>query len=177
MLQSLFTCVSADGVDDDDRPRETPLRISVDLRRRLGHGSTLNLRLLVRGDLQSGKTSLFRRMQGMPFVPDLSPTSQLGIGHIDWTPEWCEDRVKVEVWDVVDAATVQRSHGLITRANSVPETPSSPGRDAAAALDASAVDVYRDAHAMILLIDQRKRWTLGASLRPSAALSASLCPV
>ena len=36
----------------------------------------------------------------------------------------------------------------------------SPARGRAPTLDAAGVDVYRDAHAMVLLVDQRKRWTL-----------------
>ena len=158
---------TAPTTDDDKKPplpRDTraSLRMSIELRRKLGHGSTLNMRLLIRGDLQTGKTSLFRRIQGMPHAPGLSPTTEIGVGHVDWCPEWCEDRVKLEVWDVADSATVQRSEakGLQSEHRTAADGPASPGRERTPSLDASGLDVYREAHSMVLLVDQRKRWTL-----------------
>eukprot|EP00966_Prymnesium_polylepis_P120984 2795829-Prymnesium_polylepis.1 len=166
-------CTAPQAIEADAPPlprdTRTALRLSVELRRKLGHGSTLNVRVLVRGDLQTGKTSLFRRMQGLAYAPALASTGAIGVGHVDWCPEWCEDRVKLEVWDVVDSATVLRSepkglqseHRTAAAATdgAAPE-PRDPASDAPPALDASGVDVFRDAHAMVLLVDQRKRWTL-----------------
>ncbi|KAL1503792.1 hypothetical protein AB1Y20_012260 [Prymnesium parvum] len=155
----------ADAMEGPHRPAAPPLprdthralRVGVELRRRLGHGSTLNLRLLLRGDALTGKTSLFRRTLGLPATPPgppAAPATEIGAAHVDWAPEWCEDRVKLEVWDVVDGAPREESKSL-----KAAETPPRP-RAASLTRDAAGVDVYQSADAMVLLVDQRKRWTL-----------------
>ena len=59
-------------------PSVSPLRMSIDLQRKLGRGVNVNLKLLIRGDLQTGKTSMWRRLQGLSYVARVEPSSQGG---------------------------------------------------------------------------------------------------
>ena len=47
----------------------SPLQLSVALRRKLGRGATYNVKVLLRGDAMTGKTSLLRRLQGLRPTP------------------------------------------------------------------------------------------------------------
>lgn len=144
-------------------PSISPMRMSVDLRRKLGRGAKYNLRLLIRGDLQTGKTQLWRRLQGLPFSAEVPTTRTLGAVHLDWTCERSADVVKVEAWDVVDAdltraARNSKEDGL-TLAHIKPANGSMSPRSSA------ALDVWKGAHACVCTFDPRKRWTFAYALR------------
>ena len=150
------------GTGDDDEPQTQsdpadPQRLSLALRRKLGRGATYNLKVLVRGDMSTGKSSLVRRLQGLPFQPDLPPTREITTGHVDWSAPDCEDTVKVEVWDVCDTAVSEQSK----RRSAVPGQPRGLSLEhGQGALDADNIDVFRGAHAVVYVFDPRKRWTL-----------------
>ena len=113
--------------------------------------------VLVRGDMSTGKSSLVRRLQGLPFQPDLPPTREITTGHVDWSAPDCEDTVKVEVWDVCDTAVSEQSK----RRSAVPGQPRGLSLEhGQGALDADNIDVFRGAHAVVYVFDPRKRWTL-----------------
>eukprot|EP00601_Ochromonadales_sp_CCMP2298_P029345 CAMPEP_0173344904 /NCGR_PEP_ID=MMETSP1144-20121109/11668_1 /TAXON_ID=483371 /ORGANISM="non described non described, Strain CCMP2298" /LENGTH=154 /DNA_ID=CAMNT_0014291953 /DNA_START=54 /DNA_END=515 /DNA_ORIENTATION=- len=62
------------------------------------------MRVLLRGERGSGKSLLWRRFQGQPFSPTYTPTPQIQSASITWTSHASAcDRVRVEVWDVVDS--------------------------------------------------------------------------
>ena len=144
----------------------SPLQLSVALRRKLGRGATYNVKVLLRGDAMTGKTSLLRRLQGLRPTPEYAPTRELGVAHVDWASD-TEDVVKLEVWDVVDRAKGPASPSLAL------EHHGSPGA-AAPAADAESVDVLRGAHAVVFLIDRRKRWTFEYVERALAQLPDAL---
>ena len=65
------------------RPTISPMRLSVELQRKLGHGARLNIKIVLRGDVQTGKSSLLRRLQGLSHVPEMKASSELTVGTID----------------------------------------------------------------------------------------------
>lgn len=136
--------------------------MSVELRRKLGHGAKLNIKVLLRGDTQTGKSSMLRRLQGLPHARQLEASAKLNVGSIDWNCEGSPDVVKVEVWDVVDADLSRRPANTPTltlkhqRSNSGGDGGSSAG---------PTIDVWRGADAIVVLFDPRKRWTFVYALR------------
>ena len=140
------------------RPTISPMRLSVELQRKLGHGARLNIKIVLRGDVQTGKSSLLRRLQGLSHVPEMKASSELTVGTIDWHCEGSPDVVKVEAWDVVDADLCRRPSQLsptLKHSHSC-ESGSSAG---------PTIDVWRGADAAIVLFDPRKRWTFVYALR------------
>ena len=144
----------------------SPHQLSVALRRKLGRGATYIVKVLLRGDAMTGKTSLLRRLQGLRPTPEYAPTRELGVAHVDWASD-TEDTVKLEVWDVVDRAKGPASPSLALEHHGPPGA-------AAPAADAESVDVVRGAHAVVFLIDRRKRWTFEYVERALAQLPDAL---
>jgi len=75
------------------------------LRSTLGGAQQYNMKVLLRGERGTGKSLLWRRFQGQPYSVSYTPTAQIQSGSIQWNSHssGC-DRVRVEVWDVVDHA-------------------------------------------------------------------------
>ncbi|KAF9207736.1 Rab-like protein 6 [Podila verticillata] len=136
-------------------------------------GIPLNMKIIIRGDIRAGKTSVFERLQGHPFRHDheYMTTEQIQVANIPWQYAHTKDIIKVEVWDVVDKG-VQSGELRTSTSNAtlkIDNTPASPkakatqGTDtaphAAFALDASTIDVYRNTDGVILVYDVSKPWT------------------
>ncbi|KAF2071766.1 hypothetical protein CYY_006912 [Polysphondylium violaceum] len=158
-----------------------------------------SLRLVIKGERNTGKTSLFNRLQGLPYSPVYSPTPEIQISHINWNYKNTDDIVDVEVWDVVDVASSQKKDTKLKLNNSgataAKKNPNDHqlqddmimddgGLDAFLGdvesfdpvkmkssagggsfkfgeLDAKTLNVYKNTHGVIFMIDPSKRWTLG----------------
>jgi hypothetical protein len=103
-------------------------------------GITYQLRVIIRGDRETGKSCLLKRLQGGDFNEKHEETQQIQVAHINWNYKTTNEVVLVEVWDVVDKAKQNEGGQKL--------------------LDASDVDVYQGASAVILLIDPTREWTL-----------------
>ncbi|KAG0333950.1 hypothetical protein BG004_000617 [Podila humilis] len=136
-------------------------------------GIPLNMKIIIRGDIRTGKTSVFERLQGLPFRKEhqYRTTDQIQVANIPWQYPHTKDIIKVEIWDVVDKG-VQARELTTSTANAtlkIDNSPASPksrapqGADtaphAAFALDASTIDVYRNTDGVILIYDVSKPWT------------------
>ncbi|KAG0261367.1 Rab-like protein 6 [Mortierella polycephala] len=137
-------------------------------------GIPLNMKIVIRGDIRTGKTSLFERLQGLPFgnEHDYQTTAQIQVANIPWQYPHTKDIIKVEVWDVVDkgvqsadlktssTSALKIDNNIVTsptQAKPVPDIESVP--HAGFALDASTIDVYRNTNGVILIYDISKPWT------------------
>ncbi|KAG0309715.1 Rab-like protein 6 [Dissophora globulifera] len=142
-------------------------------------GISLNMKIVIRGDIRTGKTSVFERLQGHPFptAHEYNTTQQIQVANIPWQYPHSKDIIKVEIWDVVDKAihsTEAKTSSSSSNStalkidNNTPMSPTSskslPNADhaphAAFSLDASTIDVYRNTDGVILTYDISKPWTL-----------------
>ncbi|CAM9980401.1 unnamed protein product, partial [Phaeothamnion confervicola] len=142
-------------------------------RKRLRAGVQYNMKVMIRGAKGTGKTTLWQRLQGLPFSQEYVPTPEIQTTTINWSVRsGGEEAVKVEVWDVVDRGFARSANDrrlalgpgetLEDRVASLrPPTPGTivggpgGGGQSFAVLDASMVDVYKDAQAAIFMVDPR----------------------
>ena len=108
-------------------------------------GIQYNMKVVLRGARGVGKSSLLSRLQGGKMPKVHAPTPSIRTATINWHfAKAREDAVKVEVWDVVDKALDDsKSTATVNRAE--------PGAHSLGALDASMVNVYSNADAIILV--------------------------
>ncbi|KAI9268709.1 P-loop containing nucleoside triphosphate hydrolase protein [Sporodiniella umbellata] len=112
-------------------------------------GVHYNMKVILRGDVMTGKSSLFERLQGMEFKEDYTSTPEIQVGNILWPYKDSQDIIKIEIWDVIDKANQMKSEGIKLE-HHVPQP---------MGLDATTVHVYRNTHAAIFLFDVTKPWT------------------
>ncbi|KAG0022057.1 hypothetical protein BGZ80_001162 [Entomortierella chlamydospora] len=137
-------------------------------------GIPLNMKIVIRGDIRTGKTSIFQRLQGLPFQDErhYRTTDQIQVANIPWQYPHTKDIIKVEIWDVVDKgiqAGELNAHSGSNTGNSlkIDNGPISPSKvkssnlvpHAGFSLDASTIDVYRNTDGVIILYDISKPWT------------------
>lgn len=78
-------------------------RMDKAIRKRVRGGITYNMKIIIRGEKGTGKTSLFHRLKGEPIPSEHESTPQLQSATINWNFRAdSEENVKCEVWDVVD---------------------------------------------------------------------------
>ncbi|XP_050436035.1 rab-like protein 6 [Adelges cooleyi] len=153
-------------IDNKDVPATTsqPKALPQDLQRTFSKGIQYNLKLVIKGDRNVGKTCLWNRLQGKPFIANYEETDEIQVAHIQWNYKNTEDIVKVEVWDVVDKGkrrslpSSKSSDVLKTEHNKAKISPV-PVEDTPV-LDAELVDVYRCTNGVLIVLDITKRWTL-----------------
>eukprot|EP00124_Ichthyophonus_hoferi_P004368 Ihof_evm2s471 gene=Ihof_evmTU2s471 len=131
-------------------------KMSPNLQQTFAKGVQYNMKVVIRGDANTGKTTLLRRLQGGGYSELYVPTPVIQAGTIKWKYKATNDVVKVEVWDVVDGvkkkAAVRDSLKLTNEKDKHDE-------EDEPSLDASFIDVYKDTHGVIIMLDITRPWT------------------
>lgn len=115
-----------------------------------------SVKLVIRGECNTGKSALWARLQGNGFIEEYVPSDEIRVATINWSSKICEDViVKVEVWDVVDKSRKKRrpinpSLKLANDINLVVNEVS---------LDAEFLDVYKSTSGVLFIYDVTKPWT------------------
>ncbi|XP_026479604.1 rab-like protein 6 [Ctenocephalides felis] len=124
------------------------------LQKKFSKGVQYNMKIIIKGDRNVGKSCLLERLQGRGFIEEYVPTEQIQVASIQWAFKATDDIVKVEVWDVVDRGKSRpQNSGLKLSLTTSPIDACPP------ALDAEFLDVYKGTHGVILMMDVTKSWT------------------
>ncbi|XP_015986457.2 rab-like protein 6 [Rousettus aegyptiacus] len=129
------------------------------LQRRFAKGVQYNMKIVIRGDRNTGKTALWHRLQGKKFVEEYIPTQEIQVTSIHWNYKTTDDIVKVEVWDVVDKGKCKKRGDGLKMENDPQEAESE------LALDAEFLDVYQNCSGVVMMFDITKQWTFSYILR------------
>ncbi|XP_055055148.2 rab-like protein 6 isoform X2 [Misgurnus anguillicaudatus] len=139
------------------------------LQRRFAKGVQYNMKIVIRGDRNTGKSTLWHRLQGKKFQEEYIPTQEIQVTSIHWNYKTTDDVVKVEVWDVVDKGQKiplpegvgkGKKRGETLKLENEPQETESE-----LALDAEFLDVYKNCNGVIMMFDITKQWTYNYILR------------
>uniref|UniRef100_H2YS55 RAB, member RAS oncogene family-like 6b n=1 Tax=Ciona savignyi TaxID=51511 RepID=H2YS55_CIOSA len=154
----MFTSIKKWVKNEDNPPSRGATSVSgmqtmrSDLQRKFAKGVQYNLKIIIRGDRNTGKTCLWHRLQGHKFLEEYVPTPEIQAASIHWNYKATDDVVKVDVWDVVDQGKPKKPKETLKLDHKDDE-------DDELQLDASFLDVYKGAHAVIMVFDITKKWT------------------
>ncbi|XP_036383040.1 rab-like protein 6 [Megalops cyprinoides] len=139
------------------------------LQRRFAKGVQYNMKIVIRGDRNTGKSTLWHRLQGKKFLEEYIPTQEIQVTSIHWNYKTTDDVVKVEVWDVVDKGQKFALPEGVGKGKKRGETLKLENEPQEAenemALDAQFLDVYKNCNGVILMFDITKQWTFNYIMR------------
>ncbi|XP_016137322.1 rab-like protein 6 isoform X5 [Sinocyclocheilus grahami] len=139
------------------------------LQRRFAKGVQYNMKIVIRGDRNTGKSTLWHRLQGKKFQEEYIPTQEIQVTSIHWNYKTTDDVVKVEVWDVVDKGQkIPLPEGVgkgKKRCETLKLDNEPQETESELALDAEFLDVYKNCNGVILMFDITKQWTYNYILR------------
>uniref|UniRef100_A0ABM5F5I5 Rab-like protein 6 isoform X2 n=1 Tax=Pogona vitticeps TaxID=103695 RepID=A0ABM5F5I5_9SAUR len=160
MFSALKKLVGSDQPPGRDKPIPAGLQsMNQALQRRFAKGVQYNMKIVIRGDRNTGKTTLWHRLQGKRFVEEYIPTQEIQVTSIHWNYKTTDDIVKVEVWDVVDKGKGKKRGDGLKLENDPQDA------EAEMALDAEFLDVYKNCNGVVMMFDITKQWTFNYILR------------
>ncbi|KAL2092432.1 hypothetical protein ACEWY4_012230 [Coilia grayii] len=161
MFSALKKLVGSEPVPPKEKAIPAGLQsMNQSLQRRFAKGVQYNMKIVIRGDRNTGKSTLWQRLQGQKFVEEYIPTQEIQVTSIHWSYKTTDDVVKVEVWDVVDKGKGKKKGDNLKLENEPQEQ-----SDNEVALDAEFLDVYKNCNGVIMMFDITKQWTYNYILR------------
>uniref|UniRef100_A0A5S6QX51 Miro domain-containing protein n=1 Tax=Trichuris muris TaxID=70415 RepID=A0A5S6QX51_TRIMR len=142
--------------------------MSVGLQCKFKSGVDYNMKVLIRGDRNVGKSCLMERLQGRQFRESYEPTEEIQVASVSWNYKASSDVVKVDIWDIVDQSRRKRPVSNVLKLQNV------EAELTEASLDASFIDIYQGANAVILMFDITKPWTWDYVKRELPSIPATL---
>ncbi|KAM3825695.1 rab-like protein 6 isoform 2-T2 [Vipera latastei] len=144
MLSALKKLVGSEQAPGRDRPIPAGLQsMNQALQRRFAKGVQYNMKIVIRGDRNTGKTTLWHRLQGKKFVEEYIPTQEIQVTSIHWNYK---------------SKCKKRGDGL--KLDNDPQEAESE-----MALDAEFLDVYKNCNGVVMMFDITKQWTFNYILR------------
>ncbi|XP_055627595.1 rab-like protein 6 [Toxorhynchites rutilus septentrionalis] len=140
------------GIGSAGVPESVGQQMSDSLRKKFSRGVQYNMKVIIKGDRNVGKSCLLERLQGKAFLEQYNPTEQIQVASIQWSFKATDDIVKVEVWDVVDRGKSKQKTSVL-KLNTDSQVEDIP------VLDAEFLDVYKGTHCVIMMMDITKAWT------------------
>ncbi|PIK54887.1 putative rab-like protein 6 [Apostichopus japonicus] len=154
MFSALRKLVATDSPDGAKVEVPGGMRtMGLSLQRKFAKGVQYNMKVIIKGDRNTGKSTLFRRLQGEKFKEEYIPTPEIQVASIQWGYKATDDIVKVEVWDVVDKGKTKKYTESLKLGNDASEADDQP------CLDASFLNVYKGTHGVVMMLDVTKHWT------------------
>ncbi|CAG9783072.1 unnamed protein product [Diatraea saccharalis] len=156
----------------DDRCA-APVPMSSSLQKKFSKGVHFNMKILIKGDRNVGKSCLLQRLQGGAFIEEYAPTDQIQVAAINWTYKNTDYIVKVEVWEVVDKGRTKKKRPLGLKLENQTAPATEEGYETPV-LDATFLDVYKNASGVILMLDITKPWTFEYVVKELTQVPADL---
>ncbi|KAH9425261.1 Rab-like protein 6 [Dermatophagoides pteronyssinus] len=141
------------------------------LQKKFARGIQYNMKIIIRGDRNVGKTCLYYRLQGDKFHEEYVASEEIKVASIQWNYNATDDVVKVEIWDVVDkgkkreifnhqqSSSTAKDQNVLKMHNNNQSNQNDTNINDSPALDAEFVDVYKGTNGVIFLFDMTKSWT------------------
>ncbi|CAH8566803.1 unnamed protein product [Schistosoma turkestanicum] len=150
------------------------------LQEKFSHGVDYNMKIVIRGDRNVGKSTLLSRLKGEQFKEEYIPSDEIRLANIHWNHQNSQSVIKVEVWDVVDRgkprSSVSKGFKLFNKLTKGPPgiNISGPAGKIEPCLDASFINVYKGAHGVILMMDMTKSSTFDYVCRELVQIPSKL---
>ncbi|XP_059049545.1 rab-like protein 6 [Achroia grisella] len=168
----MFSALKKLAKNSDDRC-PAPMPMSSSLQKKFSRGVHFNMKILIKGDRNVGKSCLLQRLQGGPFIEDYVPTDQIQVAPIHWTYKNTDYIIKVEVWEVVDKGRTKKKAPMGLKLENQSSQSAEDGYETPV-LDASFLDVYKNATGVILMFDITKPWTFEYVVKELSHVPADL---
>lgn len=128
------------------------------MQKKYAKGVQYNMKLIIKGDRNTGKSVLLQRLSGNKFKEDYIPTQEIQVSNVNWGYQGNCDIVKTEVWDIVDKSKKKRTPSGSLKISHDEDTVKEDPMEALS-LDAEFIDVYKGTHGVFLIMDITKAWT------------------